>query len=164
MSYNSQYCGIRYCFYFEKSLREELTHSVCSRTRSGLRLSCVQTGPGLWQRKLDLDHRETPAVLRGRAPVLRCLRHTVLQHHGTTVGAEHETHLNSQDYRYFYAVRIGPFRWLYLWVGAAELRIYVFKRLDGGQVQSFSDFSVTSEAEVSSSLDGHGHQICPGEP
>lgn len=52
----------------------------------------------------------------------------------------------------------------YPWVGAVELRIYVLKCLDRRQIQSFSDLSVTTQAEVSSSLDGHGHQICPGEP
>ena len=56
------------------------------------------------------------------------------------------------------------FKDLYLWVGAVELRIYVFKRLDRRKIQSFSELSVTTQAKVSSSLDGAGHQIWPSEP
>lgn len=66
--------------------------------------------------------------------------------------------------KHFYAVHAGPISRFYLWVGAAELRIYVFKCLDRRQIQSFSDFSVTLKTKVSSSLDGQGHQVCPGEP
>lgn len=154
-------------FLFLKSFRGELTHSVCSRTRSGLRFSCVQTGPGLWQRKLDPDRRETPAVLRGRAPILRCPCCTALQHPGATVGTEHKTtliHWTTVQLFYAFHVRLFSDSSFYLWVCAVELRIYLFKRVDWRQIQSFSDCSVTTEAKVSSSLDRHGHQICPGEP
>lgn len=51
-----------------------------------------------------------------------------------------------------------------LWVGAVQFRIYLLKCFDRRQIQGFSDLSVTPQAKVSSSLDGHGHQISPGEP
>lgn len=88
-------CGLSYFLVYFKSGGGKRTHSVCSRTRSDLHFLYVQTGPGLWRRKLDPDHPETPAVLQGRAPVLRCLRYTVLQHHGTTVG-QNELQMNAQ--------------------------------------------------------------------
>lgn len=52
----------------------------------------------------------------------------------------------------------------YLRIGAAELWVDVSERGDGRQIQTFSDFGVTSQAKVSSSLDGHGHQVCASEP
>lgn len=48
----------------------------------------------------------------------------------------------------------------YLCVGDVEL----FKCLYRWQIESFSDLIVTTQAKVSPSLDGHGHQIWPCEP
>lgn len=111
---------------------------------------------------LDRDHQETPAVLQGRAPILRCHLYIVLQHHGTTVGTENKTRLNLQTAGAQF--KLHSFCMNYLWIGAAEFWVDVFKRLDWGQRQSVSDFSVTAKAKVSSSLNSHGNQICPGEP
>lgn len=61
----------------------------------------------------------------------------------------------------FFSLRTAVF---YLWVDVVELRIYVLKCFYRRQIQSFSDLSVTSQAKVSSSLDGYGNQISPGEP
>lgn len=58
----------------------------------------------------------------------------------------------------------GRFCRFYLWVGAVQLWVYLLERRDRRQIQTFPDLSVTSQAEVSSSLDGHRHQVCASEP
>lgn len=52
----------------------------------------------------------------------------------------------------------------YLRVGAVQLWVYLLERRDRRQIQTLSDLGVTPQAKVSSSLDGHGHQVCAREP
>lgn len=129
----------------------KITHSVCSQTRSGLRFGCVQTGPGLWQRKPDLGRQWTQAVLQGRAPAVRHLRRTVLQHCEATFAVKRKTEFSSRGYLDFFILLTFGF---YLRVGPVEFRIDFFKCVHRRQGQSFSQTVVTLQTEVSSSLDG----------
>lgn len=52
----------------------------------------------------------------------------------------------------------------HLWICAVQSGIYLLKCSDWRQVQSSSDLSVTAKTKVSSSVDGHGHQVCSCEP
>lgn len=165
MRYTSQYCRIRYCFYFESPLERSLPILFVLEPEAvsvSHAFKLVQDyGRENWTWTIERLQQSSGEELQfcDVSVIQFCNIMEQLLEQSTR-----HTWIHRITVKRFYAVHIGPFCWFYLWVCAAELRIYVFKRLDRRQIQSFSDFSVTSEAEVSSSLDGHGHQICPGEP